>query len=189
MCGSELSARPQERLCHGQSGRRGQRALATGRTRPASPRRPARRLPHPRRLTGRPAVHCHLETGCSAAWQRATFGTWRPRVQIPASRPAQSPVTWGSVYVGPGLAPDAHRLLTDRTIAGLPSDGWSGRGPRELLVRPMGDRRRGQRGRAMYSPAGPSCVDRERVVRRSTGRPRAIMPSIPVTPATDDNNA
>ena len=34
-----------------------------------------------------PAVHCPLETGCSAAWQRATFGTWRPRVQIPASRP------------------------------------------------------------------------------------------------------
>src|SRR5919198_67135 len=40
-------------------------------------------------------VHCRsspghqsLElSGCSAAWQRATFGTWRPRVQIPASRP------------------------------------------------------------------------------------------------------
>src|SRR4029450_4686053 len=39
------------------------------------------------RLIGPAAVHCHLETGCSAAWQRATFGTWRPRVQIPASRP------------------------------------------------------------------------------------------------------
>src|SRR4029453_9794923 len=39
-----------------------------------------------RRLIGPAAVHCHLETGCSAAWQRATFGTWRPRVQIPASR-------------------------------------------------------------------------------------------------------
>ena len=39
-----------------------------GRARPAPPpRRPARRLPHPSGLTGPPAVHCHLETGCSAA--------------------------------------------------------------------------------------------------------------------------
>jgi len=29
-------------------------------------------------------------TGSSAAWQRATFGTWRPGVQIPPSRPQTS---------------------------------------------------------------------------------------------------
>jgi hypothetical protein len=64
-------------------------------------------------------VHCRRSgsladpiSGCSAAWQRATFGTWRPRVQIPASRPPRSPLTWGSACIWTWQEPDAHRLLT-----------------------------------------------------------------------------
>src|SRR6266704_621034 len=45
------------------------------------------------RLSGRGSGGYTAEapSGCSAAWQRATFGTWRPRVQIPASRQSGDP--------------------------------------------------------------------------------------------------
>jgi hypothetical protein len=64
-------------------------------------------------------VHCRRSgsladpiSGCSAAWQRATFGTWRPRVQIPASRPPRSPSDLGLrlhlAPAGAGCSPIAH---------------------------------------------------------------------------------